>query len=407
MDLRRLFVDFNAYFASVEQQTRPELRGRPVAVVPVMADTTSCIAASYEARKFGIKTGTRVGEAKRRCPGLMVVTARHEIYVDYHHRLMAVIDSVVPVDEVKSIDEVLCDLPKRWQAESDARAKALEIKERIAREVGAYLKCSIGIAPNGFLAKTAAEMNKPDGLTVLHAADLPLALFGLSLRDFSGIGPAMEQRLHRAGIKTAQQLCSAPRPVLRKIWGGIGGEIFYERLRGHDVPSAPTHRSSVSHSHVLPPKERNEADARAVINRLLQKAALRLRTLEMTSGTVSISVRCLGRERWDCDCRIPPTDDTADLSRVLNQAWDSQAAWIQKHRPLSVGVVLAGLQPRTDRQPELFDAPKPTKRLIDIADQAQRRFGKNAVYLGASQAARESAPMRIAFNRIPDPTSEA
>lgn len=407
MDLRRLFVDFNAYFASVEQQTRPELRGRPVVVVPVMADTTSCIAASYEARKFGIKTGTRVGDAKRACPGLAVVQARHEIYVDYHHRLMTLIDSIVPVDEVKSIDEVLCDLPKRWQSVEAARRKAVAIKTRIADEIGAHLKCSIGIAPNGFLAKTAAEMHKPDGLTVIEAGELPHVLFRLALRDFSGIGPAMERRLHRAGIRTAEQLCAAPRQVLRKIWGGVGGEIFYERLRGHEGPSAPTQRRSVGHSHVLPPSERNEVAARAVINRLLQKAALRLRTMELTAGKLSITVKFVGHGRWDCDRPLPQTDDTAELSRVLNQAWDTEAAAIRKQKPLAVGVTLLEVQPWTDRQPGLFESGSPTRRLTQIADAAQRRFGKNAVYLGSSQTARESAPMRIAFNRIPDPASEA
>lgn len=407
MDLRYLFVDFNAYFASVEQQARPELRGRPVVVVPVMVDSTSCIAASYEARAFGIKTGTRVGEAKRLCPDVTLVHARHELYVEYHHRLMTVIDRIVPINEVRSIDEVLCDLPKRWQAEDAARGKALEIKARIAREVGDHLKCSIGIAPNGFLAKTAAEMQKPDGLTVLQAADLPQALFPLSLRDFSGIGPAMERRLHRAGIKTTQQLCAVPRSVLRKIWGGIGGEIFYERLRGHEVARAPAQRHSISHSHVLPPAERNEADARAVVNRLLQKAALRLRKMELTSGRLMLTVKYLGHERWDCELPLPQTDDTAELSRVLNQAWASEAAMIRQHKPLAVGVALMDVQPWARQQPGLFEIVKPTTRLTQIADAAQRRFGKNAVYLGASQTARESAPMRIAFNRIPDPSSEA
>src|ERR1039458_4079224 len=88
--LNWLFVDMNSYFASVEQDARPELRGQPVAIVPMMADTTCCLAASYEAKAFGVKTGTMVADAKRMCSGLVLVEARHEIYVEYHHRIVEI-----------------------------------------------------------------------------------------------------------------------------------------------------------------------------------------------------------------------------------------------------------------------------------------------------------------------------
>ena len=115
MTLRSLLVDFNSYFASVEQQVEPRLRGRPVGVVPMMADTTVCIAASIEAKTFGVKTGTKVGEAKRLCPGIELVLARHEVYIDFHHRAVAAVDTVVPVRQVLSIDEMDCELTGRWR----------------------------------------------------------------------------------------------------------------------------------------------------------------------------------------------------------------------------------------------------------------------------------------------------
>ena len=95
-----LFVDLNSYFASVEQQDRPELRGKPVGVVPMMADTTCCIAASYEAKAFGVKTGTIVADARRMCPDIVLVEARHELYVDYHHRIVEAVESCLPVTAV-------------------------------------------------------------------------------------------------------------------------------------------------------------------------------------------------------------------------------------------------------------------------------------------------------------------
>src|ERR1700693_1845085 len=111
--LHWLFVDLNSYFASVEQQDRPELRGRPVGVVPMLADTTVLIAASYEAKAFGVRTGTNVGDAKRMCPGIELVEARHELYVEYHHKVVEAVESCLPVPAVCSIDEMACRLMGR------------------------------------------------------------------------------------------------------------------------------------------------------------------------------------------------------------------------------------------------------------------------------------------------------
>src|SRR5688572_22993512 len=108
--LRSLFIDFNSYFASVEQQVNPELRGKPIAVVPMLADTTSAIAASYEAKRFGVKTGTLIADAKRMCPDLILVKAGHVSYIEYHHRLVEVVESVIHVKKVMSIDEMACEL---------------------------------------------------------------------------------------------------------------------------------------------------------------------------------------------------------------------------------------------------------------------------------------------------------
>jgi len=108
--LRWLYVDFNSYFASVEQQERPELRGKPVGVVPMLTDSTCCIAASYEAKAHGVKTGTMVPEARRLCPGMLFVVARHELYVEYHHKIVAAVDTCIPIEQVHSVDEMSCRL---------------------------------------------------------------------------------------------------------------------------------------------------------------------------------------------------------------------------------------------------------------------------------------------------------
>ena len=205
MTLRSLLVDFNSYFASVEQQVEPRLRGKPLGVVPLLADTTVCIAASVEAKVFGVKTGTKVAEARRLCPGIEFVIARHELYIDYHHRAVAAVDTVVPVRAVLSIDEMDCELTGRWrepQRARDDRAQG-EGGDR-ASSVGEYLRTSIGIGPNTFIAKTASDMMKPDGLVVIEqsrAARAPVRSRGarpLGHRQADGEAPASARDPHRA-----------------------------------------------------------------------------------------------------------------------------------------------------------------------------------------------------------------
>ena len=165
--LRSLYVDLNSYFASVEQQLDPSLRGRPVAVVPVMADTTCAIAASYEAKKFGVTTGTIIADAKVKCPDLVLVHAKHTVYVELHHRIIDAVERVIHVKRVASIDEMVCDLTGSARNRDRALAIARDVKDSIHTHVGSEMRCSIGIAPNDYLAKTASDMQKPDGCVVL------------------------------------------------------------------------------------------------------------------------------------------------------------------------------------------------------------------------------------------------
>ena len=135
-DLNWRFVDLNSYFASCEQQDRTDLRGQPVAVVPMMADTTCCIAASYEAKAYGVKTGTIVADAKRLCPSIILVEARHELYVDYHHRIVEAVESCLPVTAVLSIDEMACRLMGRERPLLAALELGRKVKARIQEQVG-------------------------------------------------------------------------------------------------------------------------------------------------------------------------------------------------------------------------------------------------------------------------------
>jgi DNA polymerase IV len=386
--LRSLIVDFNSFFASVEQQDRPELRGRPVAVVPVMTDRTCCIAASLDAKRRGIKTGTPVDEARRLCPGLVVIEARSELYVRQHHRLVALIEQCVPVTEVLSIDEVCCDLPGDFARREKAEAVARQIKRTIAAEAGECLTSSIGIAPNPFLAKIASDLIKPDGLVVIEDADLPARLHALALRDLPGVGANVEK------------LCAAPQAELHRVWGGIEGDRMFDALRGAVVYRQTQHTSTIGHSHVLPPDLRNEDGALATLHRLLQKAAMRLRHAGCYAGGLHLSLRFLRGERWGDALTFLETQDTLELIRVFNLLWSRRPA--RRGSPISVGVTLFHLAPAQNHTGTLFETGDARAGLNAAIDRLNRKLGKNTVVYGGALGALHYAPIRIAFNRIPD-----
>jgi DNA polymerase-4 len=400
MALRSLYVDFNSYFASVEQQSKSELRGKPIGVVPVMAETTCCIAASYEAKKFGVKTGTRVSDARKLCRGIQFVEARPAVYVEYHHKLVEVVESCVHIDSVLSIDEMVCKLTGSMQQCERAIALARQIKETIAKTVGTELRCSIGIAPNTFLAKTASKMQKPDGCVVIDMADLPHCLFSLDLRDLCGIGKAMEKHLQQHGINTVEDLCKASKIKLRKAWGGIEGERMYERLRGELVYTPPTKRSTLGHSHVLPPELRTDDASYSVLHKLLQKAAMRLRSYGFVAGALSIQLKYLDGSQWDNQIGFDATSDTLEFLHTLTSLWAKRPS--RKAVPLRVSVTLSKLSNERDRTLSLFGNSRSRDRLNAAIDKLNLRYEKNTVYFGGAQLGLKSAPMRIAFNHIPD-----
>ncbi len=415
MTLRCLFVDFNSYFASVEQEDRPELRGKPVGVVPVLAETTCCIAASIEAKAHGIGTGTLVSEAREKYPEIALVEARPARYIEIHHRLMDAIGDCIPHGKAESIDEVPCWLIGRERRRDDAIEIAKRIKRRIADEFE-WIRCSIGIAPNKFLAKTASDMQKPDGLVVLEQADLPHRLHELELRDFCGIGPSMERRLIDAGIHTAEELCAASREHLRAAWGSVQGERFWMQLRGLEVPERKTRQGSIGHSHVLGPEFRNYDGARSVLFKLLAKAAMRLRKDGFRAGGMAIRIRFVGLEnRFERDLGFAPIDDTPTFLRLLGEQLEqltqhiSTRRWNPKrHPPLSVAVTLVGLEETGLVSGELMHGRRHDRDMSHVIDAINRKYGNNSVYFATMQkaVALDAAPMRIPFQHVPETANE-
>jgi DNA polymerase-4 len=415
-----LFVDLNSYFASVEQDVRPELRGRPVGVVPMMADTTCCIAASYEAKAHGVKTGTIVGDAKRMCPGLVLVEARHELYVDYHRRIVEAVESCLPVTAVLSIDEMACQLMGRERPLLAAMELGRRVKARILERVGPMMRSSVGLATNRYLAKVASDMEKPDGLVALPLDVLPEALRQLTLRDLPGIGARTEKRLNEKGIRSMEQLLALNCEQAGELWGSVWGERLWHWLQGEDFDMAETeHLKSISHSHVLAPDMRTAEKAWAVAHKLLHKAAMRLRANGLWASSIGLAVGFavprgekapvsrfgVPTRGWHGEAHLSECRDNPTLIAALSRLWGSRPAGPEFDQPYFIGVQLNGLVPDRLHSLNLFEGTEDEQsraRLLEAMDALNNKYGMSTLAPATMLTAFKAAPTRIAFHSIPD-----
>lgn len=406
MSLRIIFVDLNSYFASVEQAECPKLIGQPVAVVPMMAETTCCLAASYPAKACGVRTGTMVRDARKLCPKIKFVEADHSKYVKYHHRIIKAIEQCFPVWKVFSIDEMAIQLFGREREPKFARAKALEIKKRIAEDVHPALTCSIGIGPNRYIAKIASDMQKPDGLIVIQSEELPERLFKLELRDFPGIGPRMEERLFAARCFSARALCQKSPLEMRQIWGSKVGEDFWKLIHGEELEEYETERGSISHSRVLPPSARTPTHAWSNLVALVSKAAMRLRQEGFYAKSLHLNLKFLQRSRmindwntyyWHKQARFFETQDTTSFLKELSTLW----AEAPKDNILKIGVVISSLVPTDHHQLSLWENIRQTKLMLAL-DKLNTAHRKNLVVFSDSVALESTPHAPIAFGHIPE-----
>jgi DNA polymerase-4 len=415
--LRWLFLDLNSYFASVEQQLNPALRGRPILVSPVDSDTTVAIAASVEAKKYGISTGTPVWEAKKLCRELIVVPAQHGRYVEFHTKVVAEVEKYIHVTHICSIDEVACRLLDNENDLPTAIAIAHRIKAGIRAHVGECLTSSIGLAPNRLLAKLASDMQKPDGLVILPAEQLPERLYALKLRDIAGIGAKMERRLARDGINDIRQLCERRPREAGTAWGGTNGDRLWYQLHGVDLPEKPTQSRSIGHSHVLSPTKRGHESVRLTARRLALKAASRLRRKGYRSRLLVLHGKFEDdKSHWRASCKLPATEGSFVILAALDRLFPTLTAAGRSRaggfRLRMVGVTLCEIEPVAGEQGSLFAALDPddplaretrTLALSRAMDRINEKFGRHAVSLGPFYGGRiDQVGTKIAFGRIPD-----
>lgn len=404
--LTALFLDFDSYFASVEQHLQPQLRKQPIGIAPVEAETSSCIAASYEAKAFGVKTGTPIREARQLCPEITIVAARPQLYVEYHHKLVAAIESCIHVEAILSIDELWCWLPLNWRAPEFLAQLAQKIKTTIAQDVSPWITCTIGVAPNRWLAKMASKMRKPDGFLTLEESALPQALYPLKISDFTGIGRSMELRLHAQGVHTTAQLCAASRDTLRSIWASIEGERFWMNLHGLIVPEQQTRRRTIGHSHVLAPDMRPSDKALPIVHKLTQKAATRLRKEGYLAGALHLHIRYQhNQQSWESSMHFEHSNDSLFFAKVIQMLWKKRL--FPQARLLQIGIHLSDLLEQTNYTPSLFAQETSSRKQLNKAlDSIRDKHGQRSIHLACEQDGMSAAPMRIAFGHIPDITCE-
>lgn len=290
-----MHIDMNAYFATVEQQADPALRGKPVLVGGSNLERTVVTAASYEAKALGITNGMSMQDALRLCPQAKVVVGQPERYVETTSRFLRIFQDYTPDLEVFSIDEAFLDVTGTEERFGGAVAIARKIKERIRKEIGEVLTCSIGIAPNKLVAKLASDKQKPDGLVVVTESGIPAFMKTVALSDICGIGPRMERHLLNLGIDTVDKLARYPEDRLVRRFGKYGALLHFMAFGRDDSPVHPYWQSppyrSMGHHYTLPSNTHSLEEVKNVLFKLCEKVGRRLRADHYMGSTVSLTLR--------------------------------------------------------------------------------------------------------------------
>jgi len=400
--IEKLYLDFDGFFASVMQQAMPRLRGRPVGVIPFetsAANSTIVIACSKEAKAKGCKNVMGVKEARAICPDLVLVMQRPDLFRRAHNALLNEIACEIPIETVKSIDELSCTLDGGDIADPQGLAK--RIKDRIRKNIG-----SIGFAANRMLAKIACKIDKPNGVTIWRPEDLPEPLFKLSFEDIPGVGSRMATRLNRAGINTVRDLYNAQPKHLRALWKNVNGERMWYALHGYDIQAQPTARGMYGHARVLPPRWRTADNARSCSRLLLTKAARRMRRDNYYASSLWLWLD-MRDGSWSRAREMPCVQDDFACLEALNILWENALAEISsKAEIIRLGVTLGELSPASARQLDLLlnDDKQRQKyeTLTSIIDGLNRKFGKRVATIGPWVPPPGGyAGGKIAYNRIP------
>lgn len=391
-----MHIDLNSCFATVEQQARPLLRGRPVGIANRRTDQTSLVTVSYEAKARGICLGMRVREARALCPELVVLESDPTKYRYVYHRLMDMMSQYSPTFTMKSIDEGVIDFadsPAQIR-DRDLVALGYEIKQRLKSEIGCWMRCNIGIAPNRFLAKTAAGLHKPDGLDVITHENLRQVLSYLGLQDLNGIARRNEHRLNSVGIYTPLEMLDAEPEVLHLAFKSINGEQWHQRLRGWEVDAVEYDLKTVGRQYVLESRELTRRQILQRLHHLSESVGAKLRSQGKSARGVSVYARVYGAPRWKDHylAPLPFYSDEAiwDIASRLFMAAPAQGI-------REIGVHCYHLHDDVGDQLSLFgDELARTRARVGAVDEINGRYGERTIHsadtLGTGMYVKQKIP---------------
>ncbi|GFE62041.1 DNA polymerase IV [Geobacter sp. AOG2] len=389
-----LHIDMDAFFASVEQQASPDLRGKPIAVTGA-GSRAVVTTSSYEARALGVRTGMAVWEAKRCCPHLVLVTGNNRSYTRASREIMGMMQDYSPEVEVLSIDEAFMDVTRSLSIFGNAENIARQLKSRIRDGLG--ITCSVGIAHNKLLAKLASDMNKPDGLTIIAPPDVPAVMERLPIGALCGVGKKMQRHLNQMGIYTCGELGRCDEARLIRRFGAIGTHLKQMGLGRDDSPVIPCGEEgevkSVSHSMTL---ERDIEAREDILRFLLQLSDMvgnRARRYRVAGKTIGLYVRYadfftgIGKQTT-----LPGYVSLSDdIYRAVLPILDS----IELQQPVRLlGVRLSNLKHQSEQLP-LFEDERKRVAAARAVDDLNQRFGAMAVTFGTLVPVRGSGGSHV------------
>ena len=376
-----MHIDLNSCFATVEQQSRPMLRGRPVVVVNRRTEETSIVTASYEAKALGVTVGMRVREAKRIIPDLVALESDPAKYRFVYHKMMAIMKRYSAHVTMKSIDEGVIDFHQTSEAikNRDLTDIGREMKQRLKDEVGNAMRCNVGISTNRFLAKTAAGLHKPDGLDSITHLSLRPTLASLKLTDLTGIARRNEERLNAVGIYTPLEFLDADVNTLhRMVFKSIVGDQWHQRLRGWEVDDVVYDLKTVGRQYVLESHDLPRADIMKRLHHLCESTGAKLRMQKKAARGVFVYAKTYDHGYWHAR-------QMAGLPFFSNQAIYAQAALLFARVPSGrikeIGVTCYELSDGMTDQLSLFgDSIAREQQITDAIDHINQRFGERTIH---------------------------
>ncbi len=389
-----LHVDMNAFFASVEQQANPELRGKPIAVVGG-GGRTVITTSSYEARARGVKTGMAVWEGKRVCPELIIVVGDNRKYTYTSGKINEIFREFTPEVEAFSIDESWLDVTRSLGIFGSAVTIAYRIKARIRHSFG--ITCSIGIAPNKLLAKLASEMEKPDGLTIIAPEDVSRVLERMPIKELCGIGRKTERQLNMMSIYTCGELGRCDEARLTRRFGIVGARL---KQMGQGIDRSPVvpfgeeeEVKSVGHSRTLERDIDDPAEIRRFLLQLSEMVGSRARKYNVSGKTVHLYVRYADFfSSWGKQTSLKNHINRSDeIYRAALSILDT----VELEQPVRLlGVCLSNLKHQAEQLP-LFEDERKKLFATQAMDKINDRFGSMAVTFGSLVKDRESAGSHV------------